>query len=443
MTDSDEPKSDQAEPTDASSPAQDNARPAELVLIQVAKDAAVVFGAKTPSWLDVQPLLGATPADHTRLLDAAAVAVGVGNVALQLSPALMAAQGIVQLSPATMAALQTMAPIVGANGWNIGTLARAGEFAHSIQWAPMAAASGASFAATLGPSLALLGIQMQLIQISRKVDANIALTKDVLAELKWSNDAELVALLRTVRRAYDEAMSIGAVTPAIYGEIQGKEHLLDKCRTLLMTRIQANVEELNAATTRDRRRKWITDHGERCLDDLQSLVRIHQAWFVFQALRAASVVETDSSDRGLNLATRIRATATEENESTVALIIGIADRLQRALGLLEESGNRRLGRFKSARDARLQAQALRTLVLSTVSAAGSDPAQPAVVLAASDKLSKACRMLPLLIEIDQPPMLAGSCVVDAGPDAILGFDRNAFLFILSNELVMTREKALR
>lgn len=442
MTDSDEPKNDLIEPAEGGSAAPEDAQPAELMLIQVAEDAAVVFGPNTPSWLDVRPLLGATPADHTRLADAAALAVGVGNVALQLSPALMAAQGIVQLSPVTMAALQTMAPVVGANGWNIGTLAVAGQFGHSVQWAPMAAASGVSFAATLGPSLALLGIQVQLMQISRKVDANIALTKDVLAELKWANDADLVALLRTVRRAYEEAVSIGAVTSAIYGEIQGKEHLLDKCRTLLMTRIQAYVEEVNAATTRDARRKWITDHGERCLDDLQSLVQVHQAWFVFQALRAASVAEADSSDRGTRLVTRIRTTATEENESTVALIVGLADRLQRALGLLEESGNRRLGRFKSAREARSQAQALRAFVLATVPAAASDPAQPEVVLAASDKLSRACRMLPLLLAINQPPLLAGTCVVDAEANGILDFDRNAFLFVLADEVVVTREKAL-
>lgn len=251
MTANDEPTNDQPEGPEPSSPAlQEAAQPAELMLIQVAEDAAVAFGASSPSWLDVQPMLGTTSADHARLVDAASLALGVANVAAQLSPALMAAQGIVRLSPATMAALQTMTPIVGANGWNIGTLATGAQFGHSVQWAPMAAASGASFAAALGPSLALLGIQVQLMQISRKVDANISLTKDVLTELKWANDAELVALLRTVRRAYDEAVSIGAVTPAIYGEIQGKEHLLDKCRTLLMTRLHAYVEQLNSSTLR-------------------------------------------------------------------------------------------------------------------------------------------------------------------------------------------------
>ena len=109
----------------------------------------------------------------------------------------------------------------------------------------------------------------------------------------------------------------------------------------------------------------------------------------------------------------IRTSATEENESTVALIIGLADRLQRALGLLEESGNRRLGHFRSARDARLQAQALRALVLATVPAAAADLTRPEAVLAESDKFSRACRMLPLLLELDQPPVLAGSCVVDS------------------------------
>ena len=214
---------------------------AELLLIQVSEDAALIFGPEAPSWLDVRPLLGATSSDQAKLTEAAALALGVANVGLQLSPALMAAQGIVQLSQATVAALQTMTPIVGASGWNIGTLAAASGtgFGHSVQWAPLAAASTASFIATLGPLLVLVGIQVQLMQISRKVDANIALTKEVLAELEWANNAELSALVRDVQRAYGEALAIGGTTIEVYGEIRGKEHLLDKSRTLLMTRIHA------------------------------------------------------------------------------------------------------------------------------------------------------------------------------------------------------------
>ena len=51
------------------------------------------------------------------------------------------------------------------------------------------------------------------MQISRKVDANITLTKDVLAELQWANNAELTALVRDLNRAYGEAVAIGGVTP--------------------------------------------------------------------------------------------------------------------------------------------------------------------------------------------------------------------------------------
>jgi len=433
MTNNDEPKNDQVVPTDADSPAPEDAQPAELMLIQVAEDAAVVFGANSPSWLDVQPLIGATPADHTRLVDAAAVALGIGNVALQLSPALMAAQGIVQLSPVTMAALQTMAPIVGSNGWNIGALALGSQFGHSVQWAPMAAASGATFAATLGTSVALLGIQVQLMQISRKVDANITLTKDVLAELQWANNAELTALVRDVKRAYGEAVAIGGVTPEIYGEIRGKEYLLDKARTLLLTRISAYNQELDAARTSEARRKWLSEHAERSLDDLRSLIQVHQAWFVFQALRAAHVAEADVSSRGTELTARIRSSAKEQNETTVELVTEIADRLQRSLGLLEEADNRRLGHFKSAKEARAQAQALRQGVLETLGVLGAEPGEPEVVLARSDKLDRASRMLPLITGNDEAPALAAACDLD-------GF-RNAFLFVLGDELIISRERA--
>lgn len=424
--------------------AEDSEPSAELVLIQVSEEAALIFGPKAPSWLDVRPLLGATSSDQTNLTEAAALALGAANVAAQLSPALLAAQGVVQLSPATVAALQTMPPIVGANGWNIGTLAAASGagFGHSVQWAPMAAASTASFMATLGPSLVLVGIQVQLMQISRKVDANIALTKEVLAELEWANNAELSALVRDVQRAYGEALAIGGTTLEVYGEIRGKEHLLDKSRTLLMTRIHSYVAELNRATTREARRKWLTDHGERCLDDLKATVQVHQAWFVFHALRAAYVAESDTSNRGAVLVGRIRETATEENELTTALVVELADRLQRALGLLEESGNKRLGRFKSAKDARAHAGALREQVLATVADATPVGGEPEVVLAPSDKLARATRMLPLLIDLQQPPMLAASCVLDVDPEAIIDLDRNGFLFVLDDELVVFREKAL-
>ena len=159
----------------------------------------------------------------------------------------MAARGIVQLAPATMTALQTMTPMVStATGMNLGVLTTAaGKTGHVVQWMPAAGASGVSFAASMGMSLTLVAIQLQLMQISRKVDANIALTKDVLSELQWANNAELSALIRDVRRAYGEALAIGAVTPEVYGEIRGKEHLLDKSRTLLMTRIHSYVKELS------------------------------------------------------------------------------------------------------------------------------------------------------------------------------------------------------
>ena len=51
---------------------QDTQRSAELMLVQVGEDAALVFGADAPSWLEVQPILGATPAERAHPQEAAA-----------------------------------------------------------------------------------------------------------------------------------------------------------------------------------------------------------------------------------------------------------------------------------------------------------------------------------------------------------------------------------
>ncbi|GAA1826662.1 hypothetical protein ACFFOM_15310 [Microlunatus capsulatus] len=414
---------------------QDTQPSAELMLVQVSEDAALVFGADSPSWLEVQPFLGASSADRAHLHEAAALAVGGLNVALQISPALMAAQGIVQLSPTTMAALRTLEPIVGANGWNLGTLRAAGKFAHSVQWAPASGAAGLQFATNMGPAMTLVAIQLQLKDISRKLDQNIDLTKEVLTELGWANDAELVSLVRDVHRAYSEALHVGAVTPQIYGEIRGKEDRIDKARTLLLTRVSAYVTELEQADNPESRRKWLSDRAERSLNDLRSLVQVQQAWFVFQALRAANVAESDTSERGIKLTARIRETAQEQNRITADLVIALADRLQRMLGLLQESGDRRLGRFKSAAEARQVAQALRAKVLDALPAVDRALGTPEVFLGRSSKLERASRMLPLVLEQERPQTLAASCELGA-------FNSSAFLFVLPGELVLTREKAL-
>lgn len=414
---------------------QDTSPAAELMLVQVGEDAALVFGKDTPSWLEVQPILGASSADRGRLREAAALAVGGLNIALQVSPAVMAAQGIVQLSPTTMAALKTMQPIVGADGWNIGTLRGARGFAHSVQWAPASGAAGLQFASNLGPAMALVAIQMQLTDISRKVDQNIRLTKEVLAELGWVNDAELVALVRDVHRAYAEALHIGAVTPEVYGEMRGKADRIDKSRSLLITRVSAYVDELEEANSPESRRKWLSERAERSLTDLRSLVQVQQAWFVFQALRAAHVARSDISERGAKLTVLIRQTAQEQNQTTADLVVALADRLQRILGLLQESGDRRLGRFKSAAEARATAQALRAMVLEVLPAAEPAAGEPEVFLGRSPKLERASRMLPLVSEQEGPQVLAASCELGA-------FNSSGFLFVLPDEVVVTREKTL-
>jgi hypothetical protein len=410
---------------------------AELILVQVAQNAAVVFGASRPDWLDVQPLVGASERDRSRLTAALSTAVAAGNVGAQMLPSIMAAQGVVQLSPATLAALQTLTPMVGAQGMNLGALVdTAGKIGHLVQWAPAVGTTAATFAASMGTSVALFAIQLQLRQISRNIERNLELTQDILDELRWKNDAELVALDDEIRQAVGEVDAIGAATAEIYGEIRGKKHLLEQARELLVRRISSYLDQLARAASAEARRTWVGDHADRCVVDMRALVRIHQDWFVFQAIRAAHVAEVDTSERGSDLVDRIRTEAQQENEVVGARVVKLADQLQRQLGLVEEASGRRIGRFGKAKNARTHAGELRAEIAEIVPVLSEDPklSVPVAGIGHADTLDQGARILRWIVPSASRPVLAVECLID-------GMSK-AMLYVTADEFVLARTRKL-
>jgi len=436
--------------TDTTASPIPQARQPEVSLAQVPgrEDIALVLGESTPTWLAVEPLLGATDHDRRNLIDTLALGAGGFGVVANLAPSLTAVQGLVRLTPETLAALQAFSTVTATNGANLGVLTdAAGKFAHVVQWVPAGGAAAASVAASMGTSLALVAIQIQLAQISKKVDQNIALSREVLDELQWNNEAEITGVLASVRRAYGEAASIGAVTEPVYGEIRGKEALILKARELLARRIVAYTHEIDQAKSGGQRRTWVQNHAERAMTDLQALVQIHQAWYVFQALRAASVAESDRSPRGIQLVERIRTAAVEENAEVVHQMIELADRLQRQLGLLEEADNGRLGHFRSAREARVKAAGLRSRVVTTLpDLDGGQPTSARVMLGEAEALERACRLLRYVGGGSSQPELAVQCKLHGQPGWLssLWWDgsTSAFLFVTADELIVARESRL-
>lgn len=422
----------------------------EISLVQVpgSDQTALVFGASPPSWLTVEPLLGATDRDRQDLVEGLAIGVGGGGAMAAGAQSLLAVQGLVRLTPETLAALQAFSPVAAANGANLGVLAdSAGKFAHVVQWVPAGGAAGLSVVASAGTAVALVAIQVQLAQISKKVDKNIALTREVLDELRWSNEAEIIAVVSSIRRAYDEALSIGAVTEPIYSEIRGKEVLIVQARELLARRITEYTSELARARSRQDRRTWVRQHAERCLTDLRALMQVHQAWFVLQALRAANVADTDASAAGVHLVKILREKLTAENTELVGRMVDLADQLQRQLGLLEEAGNARLGRFRSAKEAREAAAAIRGMVVTTLPELDAvEPTSARVMLGEPEPLERACRLLRFIEGGSSQPELAIQCILQGTPGRLssLWWDgsTSAFLFLTSDLLIVAREKSL-
>lgn len=412
---------------------QQKASEVATALVQIDEAHGLVFGEHLPKEVlgaPVEPLAFVSAADKARLADAFSASVGSATMAANVAPAFAEAQGIIKLAPESITALKAMTPMVAANGQNLGVLVNSsGKIGHVIQWMPATGASATTFLATLGPSVSMLAMQIQLAAIDKKVDRNIRLTQDVLDELRWSSDAELNALVATVRRGYREALSIGAVTDDVYGEVRGKEDLLDRSRTLLMLRLDAHSTELLQATSRDERRRWVREHNERVTSDLQALLNVQNAWYTFRALRTANLESKDS-----RLVGHLRETTQAEHERTMALVTRTADELQRQLGLLAEDSGRRTGR-KSSRELKEAAEALRSVMLDALPQLGGETSQPEVLLGNSDDVARGSRVLSLLMKIQAPPALAAACRI--GDEF-----RASFLFVLSSELVIAQARRL-
>lgn len=160
----------------------DNENPS-MSLVEIEPGIAVLFADQPPSELDLLPFQMLSSQARLTLTDKLAMAAGVGNPAAQGAQGAITAQGLVRLAPETLQALKVAQPMTS-GGWNLGSLISSnGKIAASVRWAPATGAQSATMLAALGPAAALLALQIQLASISRRIDENIELTRDVLRAL--------------------------------------------------------------------------------------------------------------------------------------------------------------------------------------------------------------------------------------------------------------------
>ncbi|GLW55586.1 hypothetical protein [Kitasatospora phosalacinea] len=342
-----------------------DAIPASTVLAEVLPGIAVVFGEVpaelAPGLVDFGLV---STADRAQLATTLASVGSVATAAGTLGKALPAAQGLYRLSGATQALLKAGGTLAVKDGANLGAVFNGGKIVAQARFVPVGAAgatgagavaSVAQAAATLGPALASIALQMQLNEITGLVRTNIALTTQVLTAIRHDQWAELTGLVTTIERAIEQAREVGAVPKSLWGSLAGSETLLRKQLDLYRGNVRAHVRELDRPGAQ--RRDHLRTNAEAIAFDANALLSAVKAWTGYQALRAGRASEAGREDaHEARYAEVVVRDTRAELDAALAGATGLLDALTRELRILAElpgpDGLSLPGRRKDAKAAR-------------------------------------------------------------------------------------------
>lgn len=249
------------------------------------------------------------------LTDKLAVGSGIGNLVAQGAQGAISAQGLVRIAPETLQAMKTLQPMTS-GGWNLGSLAGAnGKIAASVRWAPATGAQSATMLAALGPAAALLAIQVQLASISRRIDENIELTRDVLRALHEDQWATLLGLHETMIRAVREAQAVGAVNDHVFAAIATRDADLRKQRHLFTSLVRGHIQALGTDAASGR--TYVQKNVEQIVADIHGMLMAEGSWYRAQVLRAGHIIrdETNAVENERLLAELVGETKREHTQA--------------------------------------------------------------------------------------------------------------------------------
>ncbi|MDN7121483.1 hypothetical protein INN71_08780 [Nocardioides sp. ChNu-153] len=332
--------------------ASTEAAPATLVEVEGCPGLALLFADGPVAGIDLVPQV-LLPAGAARSATNAVSALsGAGSVVAQASQATAGLQGLVRLTPETLKALQTATPLTNAAGANLGTLVNtSGKFAHSVQWVPAGTAGAVTVAASLGPAIALLMIQMQLASITRLVRENIELTDELLQTVRREQWASVDGLQGAMHKAIEEAGHVGLVTGHIWENVAGHEAELRASRALFRANVMNHAMALAARKDARGRADYLTHHAEAIVTDAQAMLRAQAAWFTYQAIRA-SRVHADPNEPD-SLVEKIVTDARAEHDRELDAVDTLLRQLHRECSVLADlPGKRTIPFTKARRDAK-------------------------------------------------------------------------------------------
>jgi hypothetical protein len=386
------------------------------VLAEVLPGIAVVFG-EVPGDLKLDLIdFGLVPAaDRTRISSVLASIGNTATVAGNLGHAFTSAQGLYRISDATRALLMSGATLAVKDGANLGTVIAHSRFIKQARFIPVKGVSAAQGAASIGPALAMIALQMQMDEVAGLVRKNIALTSQVLATVRHEQWAELTALVATVDDVIDQARAVGSVPASLWETVAGKRADLQKQLELYRLNVGAHVKQIQRLDVRGRR-EYFEINAEAVLFDAFALLSSVKAWTGHQSLHAARARSAGSDDAAeAQLVEDIARRTGQELKSALAETTSLVDSLRRELRIIAELPGRATvplpGKRKDSNAVRQTAaallEALEPLAEALHPAALPLKTPPVVCTPESFKVESALRILQWHLEDDETLQVLG------------------------------------
>ncbi|MEV4134042.1 hypothetical protein AB0J72_17960 [Dactylosporangium sp. NPDC049742] len=309
---------------------------ASTVLAEVLPGVAVVFG-EVPTELkpDLIDFGLVSAADRTRISTFLASIGNTSTVTGNLGNALAGMQGLYRLSSTTQALLKSGGALAVTDGANLGAIFTNGKIVGQARLIPVTAVGAAQLAATIGPALAMIALQMQLSDITGLTRTNIALTSQVLTTIRHEQWAELTALVASIDRAVDRAREIESVPTSLWNSVAGNEASLLKQLELYRLNVSNHIQQIRHDT--QGRRAYLEANAEAIVFDAHALLSSLKAWTGYQALHAARASAAGADDaheaRLVDVIARDTRTALD---SALAETSSLVDSLTRELRIIVE-----------------------------------------------------------------------------------------------------------
>ncbi|MFG2950449.1 hypothetical protein [Streptomyces adustus] len=307
------------------------------VLVEVLPGVAVVAGEVPP---ELKPDLidfGIVPSADRKQISAILASIGnAATVVGNLGNAFASVQGLYRIGETAQALLNSGAMLAVKDGGNLGAVMVPGRILHQARFYSVNAVSKAQTAASVGPALAMVGLQMMLSEVSSLVRANLAATSQVLAGIRKDQWAELTGLVAAIDRAVDQAREIESVPTSLWEDVAGSGALLQKQLELYQNNVRDHVRQIGRLDARSQR-EYLQMNAEAIVFDAYALLSSLKAWTGYHALRAARARGAGRDDTAEAQYAEVIARDTRaEFDSVLAEATSLVDALTRELRIVTE-----------------------------------------------------------------------------------------------------------